>query len=107
MYPESDDSSLIRRISVDILAHALWTGAAGVAAREKLNRPLRLGWLVSWGVLPDIIVFTVPAVVRIWRFVTGESKSLLPDGSGPHFEWVWGLYNATHSTIVFAICFLS
>jgi hypothetical protein len=58
-----------------------------------------------WGVLPDLVVFTVPAVVRIWRFLTGASKTLLPDESGPHFDWVWGLYNGTHSALVFAVCF--
>jgi len=29
----------------------------------------------------------------------------LPDGSGPHFDWVWGLYNGTHSALVFPVCF--
>ncbi len=58
-----------------------------------------------WGVAPDLVVFTVPAAVRIWRLLTGASKSLLPDGSGPQFDWVWGLYNATHSALVFAVCF--
>jgi hypothetical protein len=38
------------------------------------------------GVLPDLVVFSVPAVVRIWRFLTGASKTLLPDGSGLHFD---------------------
>jgi hypothetical protein len=37
--------------------------------------------------------------------LTGASKTLLPDGRGPHFEWVWGLYNFTHSAIVFCFCF--
>jgi hypothetical protein len=57
------------------------------------------------GVLPDLVVFTVPAVVRIWRFLTGASKTLLPDGSGPRFDWVLGLYNGAHSALVFAVCF--
>ena len=61
--------------------------------------------MALWGVLPDLVVFTVPAVVRIWRFLTGASKTLLPGGSGPHFDWVWGLYNGTHSALVFAVCF--
>ena len=62
-----------------------------------------MGWVALWGVLPDLVVFTVPAVVRIWRFLTGASKTLLPDGSGPHFDWV--LYNGTYSAPVFAVCF--
>jgi hypothetical protein len=58
-------------------------------------QPIDLHWLALWRVLPDLIVFTVPAVVRIWRFLTGVSQTLLPDGSGPHFDWLWGLYNGT------------
>ncbi len=61
--------------------------------------------MALWGVLPDLVVFTVPAVVRIWRFLTGASKTLLPDGSRPHFDGVWGLYNGTHNALVFAVCF--
>jgi hypothetical protein len=51
-----------------------------------------------WGVLPDLVVFTIPAIIRIWRFLTGASKTLLPGGSGPHFEWVW---DSTTALIVF------
>ncbi|HEY1467749.1 MAG TPA: hypothetical protein VGF61_01810 [Candidatus Acidoferrum sp.] len=99
------DSPLEEKTELDILSHALWTTAAGLGARKKLKRPIHLGWVALWGVLPDLVVFTVPAVVRIWRFLTGASTSLLPDGNGPHFDWVWGLYNGTHSALVFAVCF--
>jgi len=90
---------------MDILAHALWSVPAGIGIRAWLKRPVHLGWMVAWGVAPDLISFGVPAAVRIGRFVTGASKSLLPDGSGPRFDWVWNVYNATHSALVFAICF--
>ena len=71
---------------MDIVSHALWTTATGTSARKKLKEPIDLRWLALWGVLPDLVVFSVPAVVRIWRFLTGASKTLLPDGSGPHFD---------------------
>jgi hypothetical protein len=90
---------------LDIVAHALWTTAAGVVGRNKLKQRIHLGWLATWGVAPDLVVFTIPACVRIWRLLTGASKTLLPDGSGPRFDWVWGLYNGTHSALVFVICF--
>lgn len=82
-----------------ILSHALWTTAATIGARKKFMQPIDLHWLALWRVLPDLSVFRVPAVVRIWRFLTGVSKTLLPDGSGPHFDWLWGLYNGTHSPL--------
>jgi membrane-bound metal-dependent hydrolase YbcI (DUF457 family) len=90
---------------MDIFAHALWSGVAGIVTRKKLKQRIRLGRMVMWGVFPDLVVFTVPAAVKIWRVLSGASKSLLPDGRGPHFEWVFGLYNGTHSALVFAVCF--
>lgn len=90
---------------MDILAHALWTAAAAIAARRKWKRPVSVIWTAAWGVLPDLVVFAIPAAVRIWRLMTGAANSLLPDGRGPRFEWVWTLYNATHSALVFATCF--
>jgi hypothetical protein len=92
---------------LDILFRALWTTAAGIGARKKFMQPIDLRWLAPWSVLPDLIVFSVPAVVRIWRFLAGVSKTLLPDGNGPHFDWLWGLYNGTHSLLVFAVCFVA
>lgn len=90
---------------MDVIAHALWTTAAGLAARPGLKQRIHLRWAAMWGVLPDIAVFAVPAAVRIGRFVSGASKSLLPDGTGPRFDWIWGLYNFTHSDVLFAVCF--
>jgi hypothetical protein len=43
--------------------------------------------------------------VKIWRLLTGAAHSLLPDGHGPRFDWVWDVYNASHSALVFAIVF--
>jgi len=90
---------------LDIASHALWSAAAGIVARRKLKQPIRVGLVALWGVLPDIVVFAIPAAVRIWRYVSGASKTLLPDGSGPHFDWAWSVYNFTHSAVVFAVCF--
>jgi hypothetical protein len=90
---------------LDIIAHALWTTVAGIAARRRLKRPIRLSRAAAWGVFPDLAAFAIPAAVKIWRVLTGAAKSLLPDGRGPSFDWVWGVYNCTHSALVFALCF--
>ena len=90
---------------MDIFAHALWTTVVGLAARRQLKWPIHLGRIAMCGVLPDLVVFTLPAVVRTWRVLTGAAKSLLPDGRGPNFNWLSGLYNGTHSALVFAVCF--
>lgn len=90
---------------MDVLAHALWSTAGGLAARRKFHWRIHLGWLAAWSVLPDLVVFAIPAAVRIGRFLTGASKTLLPDGSGPRFDWAFGIYNVTHSAVVWALCF--
>ena len=90
---------------MDIIAHALWTTAAAGAVRRKSNRSIPLGWAAFWGVFPDVVSFTIPAVLRIWWWLTGASKSLLPQANGPHFEWVWGMYNCSHSALVFSTVF--
>ena len=90
---------------MDVLAHALWSTAAGIAARRKWHWRIHLGWLAAWSVFPDLAAFAIPAAVRIERFLTGASKTLLPDGSGPRFQWVFGVYNLSHSAVVWALCF--
>ena len=90
---------------MDIIAHALWTAAVGATARKRVKHSIDHRWAVAWGIAPDVVVFLIPACVRIGRFLSGASQTLLPDGHGPHFDWVWGLYNCTHSAVVFAACF--
>src|ERR1019366_1591586 len=90
---------------MDIIAHALWTTAAATALRQSLQRPVRLGWAAFWGVFPDVVSFSIPAEMRIWWWLTGASKTLLPQANGPHFEWVWSVYNCSHSVLVFAVVF--
>lgn len=91
---------------MDIIAHALWTTAAAKLARDHTRQPLRLGWAAFWGVFPDLFSFAIPAVVRVWWYVTGTTHSLLPDAhSAPHFQWVWPLYHCSHSLLVFAAAF--
>jgi hypothetical protein len=90
---------------MDIIAHALWTTALASGVRRRSRLPIHLGWAAFWGVFPDTISFTIPAVLRVWWRLTGASRSLLPEAHGPRFEWVWGLYNCSHSAVVFAAFF--
>jgi hypothetical protein len=91
---------------MDIFAHALWTGAVGLSVRHRIRRPISLGWLVFWGVFPDVFSFVIPAIVRISWYATGVTPHLLPDAkSPPHFQWVWHLYYASHSMATFAVVF--
>jgi hypothetical protein len=100
-----DRNAYAKEQSLDILAHALYSTAGGIAARRKLHWRIHLGWLAACSVLPDLVVFGIPAAVRIGRFLTGASRILLPDGSGPRFDWAFGIYDVTHSGVVWALCF--
>ena len=91
---------------MDIFAHALWTAAAGISARRRLRRPIHLGWLIFWGIFPDVFSFLIPAAVRIWWYATGVTPHLLPDANSPqHFQFVWQLYYGSHSLITFGVVF--
>lgn len=71
---------------MDILAHGLWTAGAALPLRRRVHRPLSLGWAISWGVFPDVFSFAIPALIRIWWYLSGTTSSLLPGpNSGQHF----------------------
>jgi membrane-bound metal-dependent hydrolase YbcI (DUF457 family) len=91
--------------ALDILAHGISTAAAVVALRRKSHRRICLPWALFFGVFPDVVPFAIPAGLRIWWRLTGASRTLLPTPNGPHFEWVWDVYNCTHSLLVFAAFF--
>jgi hypothetical protein len=90
---------------LDIIAHGLSTAAGAVAVRRATRRQIHAGWALCFGVFPDLVAFTIPTCLRVWWWLTGASPSLLPQANGPHFEWVWGVYNGGHSLLVFALFF--
>lgn len=91
---------------MDILAHALWTAGGALPLRRRLRRPLSLRGAIFWGVFPDVFSFAIPALVRIWWYLSGTTSSLLPDPHGPqHFRFVWTLYYASHSLVIFGLAF--
>ncbi len=90
---------------MDVLSHGLWTAIAAKQTRH-FHQTLSIGWAAFWGVFPDIFSFAIPAVVRLWWFATGTRHTLLPQANTPrHFQYVWQLYNCSHSLPVFAVVF--
>jgi len=75
--------------------------------RKRQNAPaLRLGRAAFGGTFPDLFSFALPAVVRIWWYATGTTRSLLPDAHGPqHFQFVWQTHRCSLSPLVFAAIF--
>jgi hypothetical protein len=91
---------------MDIFAHALWTAGLAVPVRRRFRVRISLIWAIFWGVFPDVFSFAIPAAVRIWWYLSGTTRSLLPDPNGAqHFNWVWLLYYASHSLLVFVPAF--
>lgn len=91
---------------MDILAHALWTTAIAVPARQKVRPPINLKWAAFWGIFPDLFSFTIPLVLKIWWYATGVTSSLRPTPeSNRRLHFVWQLYHCSHSLNTFAVIF--
>src|SRR6516164_11009047 len=90
---------------MDIFAHALWAAAAAAALRPKFKQPIRVGWCVVWRVFPDFASFVIPALVRLGRWVTGASTTLLPDDGVRVSIGCGRSTTATRSAAVFTLIF--
>jgi hypothetical protein len=90
---------------LDIIAHGLSTAAAAATAQRASSQRIRLGMAAFFGMFPDLVSFTIPACCRIWWRLSGASPTLLPQADGPRFEWVWTVYNGSHSLLAFTVFF--
>lgn len=97
--------------NMDVIAHGLWAGAAGMAANRKLARKIRFVWAFAWGVFPDVFAF-LPMFVVLVRF-RFYGQSLTPrllfshdlQKNLPAFLLPEGLYHLSHSLVVFSVVF--
>ena len=106
---------------MDIFSHGLWAGAAAKAVNKsssitgKIKRPLKVWYTVLWGVFPDLLAFVLPFVWMFWNIIFGDLKfSDFPRPETvepavrdtlPVFQIASGLYNISHSLIVFIVIF--
>jgi len=97
---------------MDIFSHGLWTAALGKA----VGKPLKLKWLVWWGIFPDIFAFAIPFIWIFWSLALGNfnfSDLPNPENMEPavanHLPWVFQLtnflYSVSHSFVIFLIVF--
>mgnify|MGYP001257706116 CR=1 FL=1 len=98
---------------MDVFAHAMWSGAAGLATRKKTGIPIRLYWAMLWGVFPDVFAFSPAFVLMLWLRV---SEGVRPEGrflifgrglreALPAFLQPDQLYHYSHSLIIFLVAF--
>ena len=106
---------------MDIFSHGLWAGVAAKAVNKssgiagKIKRPLKVWHTVLWGVFPDLFAFALPFVWMFWNIIFGDLKfSDFPRPETvepavrdtlPVFQIASGLYNISHSLIVFVLVF--
>lgn len=84
---------------MDIAAHALWSGA--------IYHKKRVWWAIFFGVAPDLFSFGVLTIARMFQqgvsslFLAGEVERTQYLLQVP--DYVYSLYNVTHSLTVWAV----
>ncbi len=96
---------------MDTFAHGLWAGAAGIAAKRKLGRPIRLRWVLLWGVFPDLFAFSIPFLLVTWHRLFGDASeprhlfSSAMREALPPFLHPDVLYRWSHSLVIFCLVY--
>jgi hypothetical protein len=101
---------------MDTLAHGLWAAAAAKVTNRTVQKKLRTGWMVFWGVMPDLVSFTPAIGWMLWlvlmkgvHFSEVPRPELLPPEVRAKFfifRLTNVLYHPTHSLVIFACIFL-
>lgn len=98
---------------MDIISHALWSGALFKSINLKLKRKKFNFWYASfWGIFPDIFAFIIPYVIWFFALISGKallSGILQAEATTAAFQYyslVETLYNISHSIIIFLMIFL-
>lgn len=100
---------------MDVFSHGLWAGVAGRAVNLKKEKPLKIKWVMFWGVFPDVFAFGFSFVWMFASFVfpfVPKIEHLRPDQMEPVtqngrfiFHLTYSLYNLSHSLIIFLAVF--
>ena len=86
---------------MDIVSHGLW-GAGAFGRKSKKDF-----WIAFFfGIMPDLFSFGIFTISTLLGFVDGPDWRSGPPDPSSIPSYVGGLYNITHSFIVFAFVFL-
>lgn len=107
---------------MDVFAHTLWTGGIAKTINNKNEgngkKPLSIFWSAFWGVAPDLFAFGPAFFLMFLGIVTGNFHIVdipkpdfhgiedHPEGNFPYAYLSFGLYNISHSIIIFALVFI-
>lgn len=86
---------------MDIVSHGLW---GGLAFGRKNRRSF---WIAFFcGIAPDLFSFGIFSAMNILGLVSGPDWSNGPPDPRSIPDYVYHLYNMTHSLVMFAVVFL-
>ena len=86
---------------MDVISHGLWSGAI-------FNRSKHIWRAVFFGVAPDVFSFGVLTVTYLFTNGFARPEYAVSEPPNPSLvpQYVHGLYNVTHSLIIFFIAFI-
>jgi hypothetical protein len=82
---------------MDIVAHALWTGAGALAVRRKIHRRIPVVATALWGAFPDVFAFGPAVAAGLWFLLANGHAP----GHGERLHIGLPLYPMSHSLLVF------
>lgn len=85
---------------MDIISHGLW---GGLAFGQENKKSFLLSFVI--GIAPDMLSFGVFSAMNILGFVSGPDWSAGPPDPSTIPNYVYQLYNGTHSLVIFALVF--
>jgi hypothetical protein len=96
---------------MDIISHALWSGALFKSINLKIKKRKFNFWLAAFfGVFPDVFAFVIPGIIFFFIIIFQEGFNFinLPIiiQSPPYSDIIYMLYNISHSLIIFSVVFL-
>jgi hypothetical protein len=96
---------------MDIISHALWSGALLKSVNLKLKKKKLNFWMAAFfGMFPDIFAFVIPSFIFFILIILKEEFNITNLGiilqSPPYSNIVDMLYNISHSLIIFSLVFL-
>jgi len=96
---------------MDIISHALWSGALFKSVNLKLKRKnFNFWWAAFWGMFPDLFAFVIPYIIFFIIIISGKgfvfSNLSSTVQSPPYSGIVETLYTISHSLVIFTIVFL-
>ncbi|MGC8776027.1 MAG: hypothetical protein ACP5QN_01810 [Minisyncoccia bacterium] len=93
---------------MDILAHSLWTNLGRDYLVKKTNKKISRFWSIFFGIFPDLFAFTPIFIWSIFNKVFLHPSEIEPFSHNHLFinQLTYGLYNLSHSLIIFGIVFL-